>query len=56
MDNKEYVRRLGVFLVNNGMTMDVANLAEHLNWNKFKTSYNIPYKGKRGTYTLVHTT
>lgn len=56
MDNKEYVRRLGVFLVDNGMSMDVANLAEHLNWNKFKTSYNTPYQGKRGTYTLVHAT
>lgn len=56
MNNKEYVRRLGGFLVDNGMTMDVPNLAEHLNWNNLKTGYGTEYSGKRGTYTLIHAT
>ena len=56
MDNKEYIRKLGRFLVENGKTMNVPNLAEHLNWNKIKTSYGKEYSGKRGTYTLIHAT
>lgn len=56
MDKKEYIRKLGIFLVDNGMTMDVPNLAEHLNWNNFKTNYEASYSGKRGTYTLIHAT
>ena len=31
-------------------------LAEILNWNKFKTSYDSEYTGRRGTYTLIHAT
>lgn len=31
-------------------------LAELLNWNKFKTTYGTEYSGGRGTYTLIHST
>ena len=56
MDKKEYIRRLAIFLVANNTTMTGENLAEHLNWNKFKTSYGSEYAGGRGTYTLIHAT
>jgi hypothetical protein len=56
MDKKEYIRRLADFLVSNGTTMTGENLADHLNWNNFKTSYNTTYTGSRGTYTLIHAT
>lgn len=56
MDKKEYIKRLADFLVSNGTTMTGENLADHLNWNNFKTSYNTTYAGSRGTYTLIHAT
>lgn len=54
MEKKEYIRRLAVFLCDNGMTMSVEELAMHLNRNDFRTSYGAEYQGARGTYTLVH--
>lgn len=56
MDKKEYIRRLAKFLHNNGTTMAANELAEHLNRNNFKTSYETEYEGGRGTYTLIHAT
>jgi hypothetical protein len=56
MDKKEYIRRLAEFLVSTGTTMHVKELAGLLNWNGFQTGYNTPFKGGRGTYTLVHAT
>jgi len=56
MDKKEYIKRLATFLCENGTTMAANELAEHLNRNKFKTSYGTEYEGGRGTYTLIHAT
>ena len=56
MDKKEYIKRLAIFLVDNGTTMSGEDLAKHLNWNNFKTSYGSEYQGGRGTYTLIHAT
>lgn len=56
MDKYEYIRRLAVFLTTNETTMDVKNLAKHLNWNGYRTDKNELYKGGRGTYTLIHKT
>jgi hypothetical protein len=56
MDKKEYIKRLATFLHDNGTTMAVNELAEHLNRNKFKTGYGTKYEGGRGTYTLIHAT
>ena len=46
MDKNEYIRKLGGFLIDNGMTMDASNLAEHLNWNNFESRHGINYSGK----------
>ncbi len=54
MNKKEYISKLAHFLISTNTTMNVENLAEHLNWNGFKTNYETEYKGKRGTYTLIH--
>jgi hypothetical protein len=56
MDKNEYIRRLANFLQHNGTTMAANELAEHLNRNNFKTSYETEYQGGRGTYTLIHAT
>jgi hypothetical protein len=56
MDKKEYIKQLAIFLVNTNTTMTGETLATLLNWNNFKTSYNITYAGGRGTYTLIHAT
>lgn len=56
MDKKEYIKRLAIFLHDNGTIMAANELAEHLNRNNFKTSYGTEYEGGRGTYTLIHAT
>jgi len=56
LEKKEYVRRLAKFLVENQTTMTGRNLADHLNWNEFKTSYDTEYAGGRGTYKLINAT
>lgn len=56
MSNKEYIRQLANFLIQTETTMNAENLAEHLNWNNFKTTYDTEYEGGRGTYRLIHTT
>jgi hypothetical protein len=56
MDKREYIKRLAVFLNENGTTMAATELAEHLNRNNFKTGYGTDYEGGRGTYRLVSTT
>lgn len=56
MDKKEYISQLAKFLVSSKTTMTGETLAEILNWNNFKTSYNSEYAGGRGTYTLIHAT
>lgn len=53
MDKYEYITKLARFLCENKMTMTVPNLADHLNWNGFKTSYETEYQGGRGT-SLIH--
>jgi hypothetical protein len=53
---KLYIWKLAAFLGQNGMIMSVEELADHLNRNNFKTSYDTPYEGKRGTYRLVKAT
>ena len=56
MKNKEYIRQLANFLISTNTTMNIENLAIHLNWNKLKTKNGRRYKGKRGTYVLVKST
>ena len=56
MDKREYIRRLAEFLMSTGTSMNVQELAGLLNWNGFKTNYDSPFKGGRGTYTLIHAT
>ena len=53
---KLYIWRLASFLHQHGMTMSGEELAEHLNRNKFLTSYGEQYKGGRGTYKLIRET
>jgi len=54
--NKLYIWRLAAFLHQHGMKMSGEELAEHLNRNKFSTSYGSQYNGGRGTYTLIRET
>lgn len=54
--NKKYVWQLGVRLYGRGKTMSGAELARRLNKKKLRTSYNMPYKGKRGIYQLIRNT
>lgn len=54
MEKKEYISKLGIFLNDNNTTMAVNELADHLNRNGFKTSYESDFKGERGTYKLIH--
>lgn len=56
LEKKEYITKLADFLITTKTTMNVENLAEHLNWNGYKTNYDTEYQGKRGTYTLIHST
>jgi hypothetical protein len=53
---KFYVWKLADFLERNGMRMSGEELAEHLNRNKFLTSYGETYEGGRGTYKLIRET
>ena len=56
MDKKEYIRRLAKFLVSNKMTMTGKSLADHLNWNDFRTNNGDKHRGGRGTYTIIDAT
>src|SRR5574344_115245 len=49
----EYIGKLAIFLSSMKMFMSGMELANHLNRNGFKTSYNSEYVGTRGTYTLI---
>ncbi len=53
---KNYIWQLAAFLSNNNMTMSGEELADHLNRNKFLTSYGSEYQGGRGTYKLIQET
>ena len=53
---KLYVWRLASFLSDHGMMMSGEELADHLNRNKFLTSYGEEYQGGRGTYKLIRET
>jgi hypothetical protein len=48
-EKKIYIWRLATFLHANSMLMSGEELAEHLNRNKFLTSYGTEYEGERGT-------
>ena len=54
MNKKEYLSKLANFLIQTNTTMNAESLADHLNWNGYKTNYETEYKGKRGTYKLIH--
>jgi hypothetical protein len=56
VSKKEYIKKLAEFLVSTETTMNISDLANHLNWNNFRTKDRKPYKGKRGTYVLVKST
>lgn len=53
---KYYIWQLAAFLAVHGMTMSAEELADHLNRNKFLTSYGAEYQGGRGTYELIKET
>jgi hypothetical protein len=53
---KLYLWRLASFLSSNKMTMSAEELADHLNRNRFLTSYGEEYKGGRGTHKLIQET
>ena len=53
---KLYVWRLASFLSDHQMVMSGEELADHLNRNKFLTSYGEEYQGGRGTYKLIKET
>ena len=53
LSKKEYIKKLADFLYSTETTMNVLNLAKHLNWNGYRTKTKEKYKGKRGTYVLV---
>jgi hypothetical protein len=55
-DKKVYIWKLGAFLHAQGMVMSGEELADHLNRNKFLTSYGTEYQGGRGTYRLIKQT
>jgi hypothetical protein len=55
-EKKQYIWKLAVFLASHEMTMSGEELAEHLNRNKFLTSYGSEYSGGRGTYRLIRET
>ena len=54
IEKKEYIRRLFNFLVENETKMTGKNLADHLNWNGYRTNSGDKYVGERGIYTLIH--
>ncbi|HON98705.1 MAG TPA: hypothetical protein PK222_10715 [Bacteroidales bacterium] len=49
----EYIGELAEFLARNNKIMSGYELAQHLNRNGFRTSYNTNYLGGRGTYKLI---
>jgi hypothetical protein len=53
---KYYIWQLASFLAQHQMTMSGEELAEHLNRNKFLTTYGTEYQGGRGTYKLISET
>ncbi|WP_074988012.1 hypothetical protein [Rufibacter ruber] len=53
---KHYIWQLASFLSSHGMTMSAEELADHLNRNRFLTSYGAEYQGGRGTYKLIKET
>ena len=53
---KLYIWRLATFLHTNSMVMSGEELADHLNRNKFLTSYGTEYQGGIGTYHLISQT
>ena len=55
-DKKTYIWKLAVFLYSQEMVMSGEELADHLNRNKFLTSYGTEYQGGRGTYRLIKQT
>lgn len=56
IEKKVYIWKLASFLDCNGTKMSGKELANHLNRNKFKTTYNTDFKGERGTYKLIEET
>jgi hypothetical protein len=55
-EKKIYIWKLATFLNSQNMVMSGEELAEHLNRNKFLTSYGTEYHGGRGTYKLINQT
>lgn len=53
---KYYIWQLAAFLAVHRMTMSAEELGDHLNRNKFLTSYGAEYQGGRGTYKLIKET
>jgi hypothetical protein len=53
---KLYIWKLAEFLHNNKKTMSGEELADHLNRNRFLTSYGTEYEGGHGTYKLIRET
>ncbi len=55
-EKKLYIWNLAKFLSDHGKVMSGAELAEHLNRNKFLTGYGAEFRGTRGTYRLIKAT
>lgn len=54
MDKKLFISKIANTLSELNITMNIKQLTELLNWNGITTDYGEPYKGKRGTYKLIH--
>lgn len=53
ISKQEYIGKLAMFLSSMNKKMSGMELANHLNRNGIRTSYNFEYVGTRGTYTLI---
>ncbi len=56
MDNRAHIAAIAVFLRTHDKIMSAEELAEHLNRNGLRTTYDTPYEGGRGVYRLIHAT
>jgi hypothetical protein len=54
MDKKIFINKIANTLSELNVTMNIKQLTELLNWNCITTDYGETYKGKRGTYKLIH--
>jgi len=56
MDSKKYVFEVAFLLNHLKLTLPVKDLTDTMNSLGYKTTRNLPYKGLRGSYKLIHAT